>query len=167
MESNLTSSLTKVLSMLGLMMAVAVPRASAFTVADFSGRYSCLGANNFNIVSAVLTYSPDGTGHYLIGGLRAALTGFTGGGTTTPSKTTFCNYALDTTASFYKVNADGTGYETLVWAPASSNSAACPSSGASFTDETSFAVSDNDNRADFTSANLLNQNEAGTGYCQR
>ena len=159
-----------VVATLGLITAVAIPQAHAqYTVGDYSGRYVCSGAIDFNTITGVIKYTPDGTGKYTVGSLRAALVVFGVPFDPATAATQFCNYTLDTTTSSYTINSNGTGFETLVWDASPANSTSCPASNpaTSFIDQTVIALTPSNQSAQFSSANFLNQNLAGAGQCLR
>ena len=130
-----------------------------FSVASYSGRHVCSGGNDFNSITGSVRETPDGAGHYVEGSLFSSAAGF-------GAKTgTFCHYFLDTANSFYTINSNGTGYETLAWiGDPASDPIFCPSPNATFVDQTAIALGPN-NTAEFSSANFLNQNLAGNGEC--
>jgi hypothetical protein len=160
------------LGVVGLVMSLGAPRSgaevSSFSSAIYSNRYVCQLTSDFDFFTAVQKYNPNGAGGYTAGTLIGALNAFD---TDTVGQSGFCQYTLDTTSSFYTIDGHGLGFEKLVWTAAASNDAACPSGGASFTDLTAIAVRNVTNingqiiEAEVASNNLLDQGEAGHGYC--
>jgi hypothetical protein len=162
------------LGVVGLVMSLGAPRSgaevSSFSAAIYSNRYVCALTTDFDFQTAVAKYNPNGAGGYTAGTLIASLNGFD---TDAAGQSGFCQYSLDTTSSFYTIDGHGLGFEKLVWTAAASNDTACPDSNpaASFTDLTAIAVRNVTNangqiiEAEVSSDNLLDQGEAGHGYC--
>jgi len=167
--------------LLGLMMGLGAPKVSAqvsdavtaFSNAVYTGRYVCTTASavdsskgDFN--TAVIKYNPNGGGAYSAGTLIASLEPFDGDTDVVSPSGDFCTYTLDIIASSYNIGTDGTGFENLSWVALTTNPIGCPGN---FIDQTSIALRNNTDpagevlRAEFASADLLGQDEAGHGFC--
>jgi len=151
------------------MLGLSAPMASAFSNANYAGRYACTDATHGDGVTAVIKYNPNGFGAYSAGTLIASLEPFDADADSVPPSADFCFYTLDTAASSYTIATDGTGFEQRVWAAASTNQIVCPPS---FTEQTAIGLRNMRDaggivviRAEFASANLLTSNEAGHGTC--
>jgi len=167
------SKLITALGVAGLMLGLFAPRVSAqppFSNAQYTGRYACSSASDDNFFTAVIKYNPNGNGAYSAGTLVASLEPFDADVDITPPSGDFCFYTLDIPASSYTIGTDGSGFEELVWAPVTTpaNPSGCPSS---FEDQTAIALRNMLDttgatiRAEFSSANLLGQDEPGHGLC--
>jgi len=174
-NQNRISKVITAVGLLGMLVGLSAPRVSAevtdqvtaFSNKVYVGRYGCTTASDDDFFTAFIKYNPNGSGAYSAGTLIAALTAFT---TFVPGAASmqFCTYTLDPAASSYSIGTDGTGFESLSWVAATPPTPGCP---ASFIDETSIALRNITDitgavtRAEFASANLLGQDEAGHGAC--
>jgi hypothetical protein len=171
-NQNNKSKVITSLAVVGLLVALYAPGASAFDTTSYSGRYACnVSANNGTVGSfftAVIRYRPNGSGAYQGGDLYASLSAFAA--TPTPGTADFCHYTLDVGASSYSIGADGTGNEALSWVADTTNNAACP---ASFVDQTAIGVrnvldvTNTTVRAELVDADLLGVDESGSGTCYK
>jgi len=176
-ENHLSKLITTV-GVVGLAISLCAPKVragvSSFSNANYTGRYACsaattaTGTTNGDFITAVIKYNPNGSGAYSAGTLIAALNDVVTG-PVSPSAA-FCIFNLDVAASSYTINPDGTGFESLTWTPESAtNPPGCPTT--AFLDETAIALRNiiatdgSTIRAEFSSANLLGEDEGGHGYC--
>ncbi len=153
-----------------LMMGMSLPKAHAqLSSANYSGRYACASASDDNFYTAIIKYGPNGSGAYAAGTLIASADAFTTFPTVSPTGD-YCIYTLDTAASSYSIGSDGSGFESLSWTSTGPNNATlgCPGS---FVDQTAIGLRNDLNasgatlRSEFTSANLLGEDEPGHGHC--
>jgi len=170
-KKNSISKLIAALGVLGLVIGLSAPKASAqaphaeatLSAANYTGRYVCRSASDGDFFTAVTKYNPNGAGRYTAGTLIASDDAFIGG-----SASAFCTYTLSTVQSLFTINGHGLGFEKLVWIASSTNPVSCPPN---FIDNTAIALRNliNNNmavvEADFSSGNLLAQGKAGHGYC--
>jgi hypothetical protein len=173
-NQNRKSKIIVGLAVFGLLITLYAPRASAFTAANYSGRYACgvtatsgaVGLGDF--FTAIIRYRPNGAGAYDAGTLIASLTAFATPFPIVSATGDYCTYALDPAASSYTIGSDGTGNEVISWVASATNPAGCPGS---FIDQTAIGVRNDLNvanqsiRAEFVDADLLGQDEAGRGTC--
>jgi len=168
-SKNRLVALVAAVGIFGFAMSAWVPvvnaQVSSFSTAIYSGRYICNVTSNEDFFTAVIKYNPLGTGKYHAGTLLASANAFGDG---TPGQSGFCRYSLNTIASAYTVTGQGIGFENLAWTAISGNDVSCPPS---FVDQTTLAVRNLTNAngitvsAEIASVNLLDQGEAGRGYC--
>jgi len=171
-NENRRSKLITALGLVGLMLGLSAPMASAFSNANYAGRYACSAASNSDSLTAVIKYNPNGSGAYSAGTLIASLEPFDTDADLLPPSMDFCFYTLDVVASSYNIATDGTGFEQLVWTAAPTNSTTPPGCPLTFTEQTAIGLRNMMDaggvvviRAEFATANLLNGNEGGHGTC--
>ena len=129
-------------------------QAGSFRSSSYAGRYSCKACSGSCFFTSTYNVVPDGAGFYFSGSqiIYGADAAFPSAG---------CSYTLDFT-SVYSINSDGTGSESLIWDPSSSNSASCPGG---YTDQTSISLSGSYSHTQVSDNNLGNQSQPGTGDC--
>jgi hypothetical protein len=174
-HGNRISKLIAALGVFGLVMALAVPRVGAqvttFSAANYTGPYGCTISNNDDFDTAVIQYSPDGSGGYTTGTLVASSSAFGIGFDAATPAGNYCTWFLEPSESAYSIDSTGLGFETLTWTPSIANNAACPGA---FTDEDAIALRNLTNptasiRAEVADGNLFNfgvtDDFAGHGTC--
>jgi hypothetical protein len=128
----------------------------------------CTEASGDDFFTAVIRYGPNGGGAFNSGDLVAAENNFSFP-PVDPLPLAFCFYSLNLPASNYSVSTDGHGFQQLFWTQNTPNNPNCPV--LTFLDQSIIAlrnspdVNGDVNRADFSSVNNLDQNEAGHGTC--
>jgi hypothetical protein len=177
----LASKLCAVLGGAGLAISLCAPGANAqvppFSNANYANRYIC---NVFFTTSTIpvlakqsyftglMRLAPNGKGFFQGGTFEAALTPFTGTTPTGNPSANFCTYTLDP-SSFYTVNQDGTGGESLIWdAPATPVSPACtsgPTMIVSFVLRNNVTANNTVPRLDLIFSIQTGVPTSGSGYC--
>jgi hypothetical protein len=147
-----------------------------FSNANYANRYIC---NVFFTTSAIpvlakesyftaiMKLAPNGKGFFQGGTFEVALTPFTGTIPTGNPSLNFCSYTLDA-SSFYTVNQDGIGGESLLWDTVTGNNPACPPTATmtvSFVMRNNVTANNTVPRLDLTFDILTGVPTSGSGYC--